>query len=73
MKRRLAAAAAARSGGFGRAFAGRLPQERLYMKKPFMERVAAFIVDRRYLFVVLFVALCIFSIFTSTVWTSTRT
>ena len=65
MKRRLAAAAAARSGGFGRAFAGRLPQERLYMKKPFMERVAAFIVDRRYLFVVLFVALCIFSIFTS--------
>ncbi len=35
------------------------------MKKPFMERVAAFIVDRRYLFVVLFVALCIFSIFTS--------
>ena len=65
MKRRLAAAAAARGGGFGRAFAGRLPQERLYMKKPFMERVAAFIVDRRYLFVVLFVALCIFSIFTS--------
>ena len=65
MKRRLAAAAAARSGGFGRAFAERLPQERLYMKKPFMERVAAFIVDRRYLFVVLFVALCIFSIFTS--------
>lgn len=65
MKRRLAAAAAVRSGGFGRAFAGRLPQERLYMKKPFMERVAAFIVDRRYLFVVLFVALCIFSIFTS--------
>ena len=65
MKRRLAAAAAARSGGFGRAFAGRLPQERLYMKKPFMERVAAFIVDRRYLLVVLFVALCIFSIFTS--------
>ncbi|MBS1403082.1 MAG: MMPL family transporter [Oscillospiraceae bacterium] len=35
------------------------------MKKSFMERVAAFIVDRRYLFVVLFVALCIFSIFTS--------
>ena len=35
------------------------------MKKPFMERVSAFIVDRRYLFVVLFVALCIFSIFTS--------
>lgn len=35
------------------------------MKKPFMERVAAFIVDRRYLLVVLFVALCIFSIFTS--------
>lgn len=65
MKRRLAVAAAARSGGFGRAFAGRLPQERLYMKKSFMERVAAFIVDRRYLFVVLFVALCIFSIFTS--------
>lgn len=40
-------------------------QERLYMKKPFMERVATLIVDRRYLLVVLFLALCIFSIFTS--------
>ena len=35
------------------------------MKKTFMERVASFIVDRRYLFIVLFIALCIFSIFTA--------
>ena len=35
------------------------------MKKTFMERVASFIVDRRYLFIVLFIAMCIFSIFTA--------
>ena len=35
------------------------------MKNTFMERVASFIVDRRYLFIVLFIAMCIFSIFTA--------
>ncbi len=35
------------------------------MKNTFMERVASFIVDRRYLFIVLFIALSIFSIFTA--------
>ena len=35
------------------------------MKKTFMERVASFIVDRRYLFIVLFIAMSIFAIFTA--------
>ena len=35
------------------------------MKNTFMGRVASFIVDRRYLFIVLFIAMCIFSIFTA--------
>ena len=35
------------------------------MQKTFMERVAGFIVDKRYLFIILFVGLCIMSIFTS--------
>ena len=35
------------------------------MQKSFMERVAGFIVDKRYLFVLIFVGLCIISIFTS--------
>ena len=35
------------------------------MKNTFMDRVASFIVDRRYLFIVLFIAMCIFSIFTA--------
>ncbi len=34
-------------------------------RKSFMERLAGFIVDKRYLFLVLFAALCIMSIFTS--------
>ena len=35
------------------------------MQKTFMERVASFIVDKRYLFLLIFVGLCIMSIFTS--------
>lgn len=35
------------------------------MKKPFMERMATLIVDRRYLIIILFAAMCVFSIFTS--------
>lgn len=35
------------------------------MQKTFMERVASFIVDKRYLFILIFIGLCIMSIFTS--------
>ena len=35
------------------------------MQKSFMERLAGFIVDKRYLFILIFVGLCIMSIFTS--------
>ena len=35
------------------------------MQKTFMERVAGFIVDKRYLFILIFIGLCIMSIFTS--------
>ena len=35
------------------------------MQKTFMERVASFIVDKRYLFILIFAGLCIMSIFTS--------
>lgn len=35
------------------------------MQKRFMERIAGFIVDKRYLFILFFVGLCIMSIFTS--------
>ena len=35
------------------------------MQKSFMERVASFIVDKRFLFILIFIGLCIMSIFTS--------
>ena len=35
------------------------------MQKTFMERLAGFIVDKRYLFILIFIGLCIMSIFTS--------
>ena len=35
------------------------------MQKTFMERVSSFIVDKRYLFILIFIGLCIMSIFTS--------
>ena len=35
------------------------------MKKPFMERLAAFIVDKRRLFVVLFAVACVLAIFSA--------
>ena len=41
-------------------------QKRVFMeRKSFMERLAGFIVERRYLFMIIFAALCIMSIFTS--------
>ena len=35
------------------------------MQKSFMERVAGFIIDKRYLFLLIFIGLCVMSIFTS--------
>ena len=42
-----------------------LSEERIAMHKSFMERIAGFIVDKRFLFLLIFAGLCILSIFTS--------